>query len=91
MAFQKNSSQIACLHDQNKSGFFGRPALSSQSEQLKKYSKSFDCLEKKPALQKSHFCFDHVNRLKVNLFCPRTKQWSFNTNVIKIFSLQILA
>jgi len=31
--------------------------LSSQSEQLKKYSKSSDCLEK------SHFCFDHVNRL----------------------------
>jgi len=44
--------------------------LTSQSEQFKKYSKSSDWLEKKaltgwkkPAFQKSHFCFDHVNRL----------------------------
>jgi len=35
---------------------FGGPAFSSQSEQLKKFSKSSDWLEK------SHFCFDHGNR-----------------------------
>jgi len=40
----------------------GRP-LSSQSEQFEKFSYSSDWLEKKPALQKSHFCLDHVNRL----------------------------
>jgi len=37
--------------------------LSSQSEQFKNYSKSSDWLEKS---QKSHFCFDHVNRLNIN-------------------------
>jgi len=31
--------------------------LSSQSEQLKKYSKKLWLAGKKPALQKSHFCF----------------------------------
>jgi len=36
--------------------------LSSQSEQLKKYSKTSGWLEK-AGPQKSHFCFDHVNRL----------------------------
>jgi len=40
--------------------------LSSQSEQYKKYSKSTNWLEKKPALRKSNFCFDHVNRLILN-------------------------
>jgi len=34
--------------------------LSSQSEQSEKLSKSSDWLEKRLALQKSHFCFDHV-------------------------------
>jgi len=38
--------------------------LSSHSEQSEKFSKSPDW-RKKLALQKSHFCFDHVNRLKV--------------------------
>jgi len=42
--------------------------LSSQLEQLKKYSKSFDWLEKKQALQKQHFCFDYVNRLIMQLW-----------------------
>jgi len=37
--------------------------LSNQSEQLKKCWKSSDWLEKIQALQKSDFCFDHVNRL----------------------------
>jgi len=36
--------------------------LSCQSEQSEKFSKSPDWL-KKPALLKSHFCSDHVNRL----------------------------
>jgi len=30
-------SLLACLHDQNKSGFLEGRLLSSQSEQLKKY------------------------------------------------------
>jgi len=29
--------QLACLHDQNKSGFFGEPAFSSQSELLETF------------------------------------------------------
>jgi len=37
--------------------------LSSQLEQLKKYSKSSAWLEKSRPSKKSHFCFDHVNRL----------------------------
>jgi len=41
---------IACLHDQNR-------LLSSQSKQFEKFSKSSDWLEK------SHFSFDHVNKL----------------------------
>jgi len=40
--------------------------LSSQSEQSKKFSKSPDWLEKKLALRKSCFYFDHVNRLFVS-------------------------
>jgi len=42
--------------------------LSSQSEQSEKFSKSSDWLEKKSALQKSHFCSDHVNRLNIDAF-----------------------
>jgi len=34
--------------------------LSSQSEQYERYSTSSDWLEKKPTLEKSHFCFDRV-------------------------------
>jgi len=37
--------------------------LFSQSEQSEKFSKSSNWHGKKPALQKSHFCFNHVNRL----------------------------
>jgi len=40
--------------------------LSSQSEQSKKFLKSPDWL-KKAGPPKSHFCFDHVNRLIVLL------------------------
>jgi len=39
--------------------------LSSQSEQFKKYSKSYDWLEKSWPSKKSHFCFDNVNRLNM--------------------------
>jgi len=39
--------------------------LSSQSEQLKKYSKNFDWLEKIRHFKKPH-CVDHVNRLYIN-------------------------
>jgi len=38
--------------------------LSSQSEQSEVFKK-LRLAGKKPALQKSHFCFDHVNRLNV--------------------------
>jgi len=37
--------------------------LLSQSEHSEMFSKSPDWLERKSALQKSHFYFDHVNRL----------------------------
>jgi len=37
---------FACLHDQNKSGFFGSRLLSSQSEQSEKFSKNSNWLEK---------------------------------------------
>jgi len=53
--------------------------LSSQSEQFKKYSKSLIGW-KKSAPQKSHFCFDHVNKLSVCycsvlvFYCP---PWKF--------------
>jgi len=37
----------------------------------------------KPALQKSHFCFDHVNKLKITVYIERdrslaafAKEWS---------------
>jgi len=36
--------------------------LSSQSEQFKKCSKSYDVL-KKADTPKNHFCFDHINRI----------------------------
>jgi len=48
-----------------KVAFLQGQLLSSQSEQFVKFSKSSDWLEKKPVLQKSQFCFDHVNRLIV--------------------------
>jgi len=41
------SLQLASLHDQSKSGFFGGPdMLSSKSERFEKNSKSSDWLEK---------------------------------------------
>jgi len=55
-----------------KVAFLGGRLLSSQSKQSEKFSKSPDWLEKKLALQKSHFCFDHVNRL----FIPISNRFS---------------
>jgi len=46
--------------------------LTSQSEQFKKYSKSSDWMEK------SHFSFDHVNRLTIHLICFSRKRWIDN-------------
>jgi len=46
-----NIVDIACLHGQNKSGFFEGRLLSSQSEQCWKVFKCSDWLEKKQALQ----------------------------------------
>jgi len=39
-------TQLACLHDQNKSSFLEGLLLFSQSEQSEKFSKSPDWLEK---------------------------------------------
>jgi len=39
-------SCIACLHDQNKSGFFGGPAFSSQSELFEYFLNCSDWLDK---------------------------------------------
>jgi len=46
---------IACLHDQNKSGFLEGRLLSSQSEQSKKFSKSSDWLKKIRPSKKATF------------------------------------
>jgi len=56
--FGRINRLLAYLHDQNKSGFFGRPAF---IQPIRIIWKVF----KKLALQKSHFCFDHVNWLYV--------------------------
>jgi len=55
--------QLVRLHDQNKSGFFGGPAFIQPVRAIWKVFKRSWLAGKKPALQKSHFCFDHVNRL----------------------------
>jgi len=57
---------IACLHDQNKSGFFGEPAFIQPIRTIWRVFKKLWLAGKKPALQKCHFYFDHVNRLIVD-------------------------
>jgi len=47
---------IACLHDQNKSGFFGGPAFIQPVRTIWKVFKKLWLAGKKPALQKCHFC-----------------------------------
>jgi len=55
---------LACLHDQNKSGFFGGPAFILPIRTIWKVFKKQTLIGwKKPVVQKCHFCFDHVNRL----------------------------
>jgi len=56
--------------------------FSSQSELFKYFFNYSDWLEK-PALQKSHFCFDHANRLSVH--CAGT--WSSNSQVGQIYAV----
>jgi len=46
---------LVCLHDQNKSGFFGGQLLSGQSEQSEKLSKYSDWLEKGRSSKKATF------------------------------------
>jgi len=53
------------LHDQNKSGFFGGPVFIQPIRAIWKVFWKLWLAGKKPALQKSHFCFDHVNRIVV--------------------------
>jgi len=59
---------LACWHDQNISGFFGGPALIRPITAISIVFKKPWLAGKKPALQKIHFCFDHVNRLFISLF-----------------------
>jgi len=54
------TTPIACLHDQNKSGFYGGPAFIQPIRAIWKVFKKSWLARKKPALQKSHFCYDHV-------------------------------
>jgi len=53
--FLFKQTQLACLHEQNKSGFLEGRLLSSQSEQLKKYLKSSYWLEKSRPSKKATF------------------------------------
>jgi len=46
---------IACLHDQNKSGFFGEPAFSSQSGLFENFSDCSDWLDKSRPYKKATF------------------------------------
>jgi len=57
---------LVCLHDHNKSGFFGGPAFMKPIRAIWKVFKKTWLAGKKPVLQKRHFCFDHVNRLYIN-------------------------
>jgi len=62
------SCLLACLHDQNKSGFLEGRLSFNQSKQFGKYLKSSYWLEK-AGPPKNHFCFDHVNRLYIHMRC----------------------
>jgi len=59
--------QLACLHDQNKSGFFGGPAF---FQPIRVFWKLFQIVLIgwiKAGPLKSHFCFAHVNWLNMFL------------------------
>jgi len=81
---------LVSWHDQNNSGFFGVPLLSSQLQQFEKFSKSPALMEKKPALQKSHFCFDHVNRLFVSEKAWQWKLLKLQQNFLKLTQSNLL-
>jgi len=49
--------------------------LSSQSEQSKRFSKSSDWLEK------SHLCFDHVNKIHVNRMIESLNKKGAKSNI----------
>jgi len=67
LSLRNGDSKIACLHDQNKSGFYGGSAFIQPIRAMRKVFIKPWLARKKPALQKSHFCFDNVNRLKKHL------------------------
>jgi len=46
---------VACLHDQNKSSFFGGPVFSSQSELFENFSNCSDWLKKSRSFKKATF------------------------------------
>jgi len=46
---------LACLHDQNKSGFFGGLAFSSQLGLFENFSDCFDWLDKSRPFKKATF------------------------------------
>jgi len=65
--FSSRMQQLACLHDQNKSSYFGGSAFIQPIRTIWIVFQKLWLAGKKPALQKSHFCFDHMNRLNVML------------------------
>jgi len=50
-----SSLLLACLHDQNKSGFFGGPAFFSQSELIEYFSDGSVWFDKSWTLKKATF------------------------------------
>jgi len=62
-ALEKLLIFLACLHDHNKSSFFGGSAFSSLSELFDYFLNCSDWLDKSRPSKKRHFCFDHANRL----------------------------
>jgi len=63
----ETAPELACLYDQNKSGFLESRLFFSQSEFFEYF---LNCSDWKSALHKSHFCFDYVNWLNVTFFTP---------------------
>jgi len=63
----------------NKSGFFGRPAFSQPIRSFRKLFKLLWLAGWKPALHKSQFCYDHVNRLYQGFF-PVNQSQSIKLN-----------
>jgi len=59
--------QLACLHDQNKWIFWRAGFYPANQNNLKSFQKALMSW-KKAGPSKSHFCFNHVNRLNVNKF-----------------------